>query len=164
MTMKKLNKIAALLLALAMALALTACGGSEAGSGDSSAAPKTTSATGDMVTAEVPEGWSLVTGSDMFGTPTADFVCHSESYQVGDAYLQIEQASYNLDDLKAILESGSPYGTYAGEQALANGTWYLAENAAAAQLGDKVMLVKGYKCDFGSADVHAVLGSLQWVK
>ena len=165
MTMKKLNKIVALLLALTMALALTACGGSDTGSsGGSSAAPKTTSATGDMVTVEVPEGWSLVTGSDMFGTPTADFVCHSESYKVGDAYLQIEQASYNLDDLKGILESGSPYGTYSGEQALANGTWYLAENAAAAQLGDKVILVKGYKCDLGSAEVHTVLGSLQWVK
>lgn len=160
--MKKFSKIAALLLALVMALSLTACGGSDTGSG--SAAPKTTSAAGDIVTAEVPEGWSLVTGSTMFGNDTADFLCHTESYKVGDPYLQVEQANQDLDGMKAVLESERPYGTYAGEQALANGTWYIAENAAVALLGDKVILVKGYKCDFGSAEVHTILGSLQWIQ
>ena len=54
---------------------------------------------------------------------------------------------------KAILESGNPYGTYNGEKELTNGTWYLAENAASAQIGEKVFMVKGYECDFGSDEV-----------
>lgn len=166
--MKKMNKILAILLALTMMLALAACGGNNGGTengnsgGDS--APQMTSASGDMVTAELPSGWSLVTGTDMFGTDTADIICHSEDYQSGDPYLQVEEYPQDLDSAKAVLESGSPYGTYAGEKELTNGTWYLAENAAVAQIGEKVFMVKGYKCDFGSEEVQTILGSLQWVK
>ena len=69
-----------------------------------------------------------------------------------------------MDGVKAVLESGDPYGTYNGEKGLANGTWYLAENAACAQIGDTVFMVKGYECDFGSDEVQSILGSLQWVK
>lgn len=167
--MKKMNKILAILLALTMMFALVACGGGNNGGGndgnsEGNSAPKTTTASGDMVTAELPSGWSLVTGTEMFGTDTADLICHTEDYQSGDPYLQVEEYPQDLDSAKAVLESGSPYGTYAGEKELTNGTWYLAENAAAAQIGEKVFMVKGYKCDFGSEEVQSILGSLQWVK
>ena len=170
--MKKMNKILAILLALTMMLALAACNGGNSGdssnssnssnSGDS--APKTPAASGDMVTAELPSGWSLVTGTDMNGNDMADFICHAEEFEYGDPYLQVEEYPQDLDSAKAVLESGDPYGTYDGEKELTNGTWYLAENAASAQIGEKVFMVKGYECDFGSDEVQSILGSLQWIK
>lgn len=171
--MKKINKILAFLLALTMVLALAACGGNNGdnsdngnNSADSSnvSAPKTTTASGDMVTAELPSGWSLVTGTDMNGDDMADFICHAEEFEYGDPYLQIEEYPQGLDSAKAVLESGSPYGTYYGEKELTNGTWYLAETAASAQIGEKVFMVKGYECDFGSEEVQSILGSLQWIQ
>lgn len=171
--MKKINKILAFLLALTMVLALAACGGNNGdnsdngnNSADSSnvSVPKTTTASGDMVTAELPSGWSLVTGTDMNGDDMADFICHAEEFEYGDPYLQIEEYPQGLDSAKAVLESGSPYGTYYGEKELTNGTWYLAETAASAQIGEKVFMVKGYECDFGSEEVQSILGSLQWIQ
>lgn len=164
--MKKMNKILAILLAFVMMFALAACGGKDGAetSKDGSETAKTTSVSGDMVTAEIPDGWCLVTGTDMFGIDTADFICPTDEYKSGDPYLQIEEYPQDLDGAKAVLESGSPFGTYAGEKSLANGTWYLAENAAVAQLGEKVIMVKGYKCDFASDEVQSILGSLQWIK
>ena len=90
--MKKMNKILAILLALTTMFALAACGGNNGNSGGNSA-PKTTTVSGDMVTVELPSGWSLVTGTDMFGTDTADVICHTEDYQTGDPYLQVEEYS-----------------------------------------------------------------------
>lgn len=169
--MKKMNKTLAILLALAMMLALAACGGNNGGSGNSGngnnnadSAPKTTTASGDMITVELPSGWSLVTGTDMNGADIADFICHTEKFEYGDPYLQAEEYPQDLDSAKAILESGDPYGTYNGEKELANGTWYLAENAASAQVGEKVFMVRGYECDFGSEEVQNILGSLQWAQ
>ena len=159
--MKKMKKLSALLLAFVMLFALAACGGG-AGSGGGAAA-KTTPVSGDMVTGELPAGWILVTGTDMNGADRVDYICHTENYTVGDPYLQAEEDARNIEDAQALLESGSPFGTYAGEKELANGTWYLAENAAVTQLGDKVMIVRGYQCDFGSEEVQGILGSLQWV-
>lgn len=170
--MKKMNKTLAILLALAMMLALAACDGKNgdngnSGNGNNSAnvsAPQTTTASGDMVTVELPSGWSLVTGTDMNGVDLADFICHAEKFEYGDPYLQVEEYPQDLDSAKAVLESGNPYGTYDGEKELTNGTWYLAENAASAQIGEKVFMVKGYECDFGSEEVQSILGSLQWVQ
>lgn len=155
-----MNKILAILLVLTMMLVLAACNGGN--SGDS--APKTTVVSGDMVTAELPSGWCLVTGTEMNGDDMADFICHTEKFEYGDPYLQVEEYPQDLDSAKAVLESGSTFGTYNGEKGLANGTWYLAENAACAQIGEKVFMVKGYECDFGSDEVQSILGSLQWIK
>jgi len=157
--MKKINKILVIILALTMMLALTACGGNDKNSGGDSAS-KMTTVSGDKVTAELPSGWILVTGTDMIGSDTADFICHTEKFKYGDPYLQVEEIQ-NLKDAQTLLESGNPYGTYAGIKELTNGTWYLAENAAVSQIGEKVLLVKGYQCDFGSDDVQGILGSLQ---
>lgn len=165
--MKKMNKTLAILLALAMMLALAACNGNNGNSGNGNSnvsAPKTTTASGDMVTVELPSGWSLVTGTDMNGVDLADFICHAEKFEYGDPYLQVEEYPQDLDSAKAVLESGNPYGTYDGEKELTNGTWYLAENAASAQVGEKVFMVRGYECDFGSEEVQSILGSLQWVQ
>ena len=100
----------------------------------------------------------------MNGDDMADFICHAEEFEYGDPYLQVEEYPQDLDSAKALLESGDPYGTYDGEKELTNGTWYLAENAACAQIGEKVFMVKGYECDFGSDEVQSILGSLQWIK
>ena len=169
--MKKMNKTLAILLALAMMLALAACNGKNGDNGNSGngnsnnvSTPQTTTASGDMVTVELPSGWSLVTGTDMNGVDLADFICHAEEFEYGDPYLQVEEYPQDLDSAKAVLESGNPYGTYDGEKELTNGTWYLAENAASAQIGEKVFMVKGYECDFGSEEVQSILGSLQWTK
>ena len=150
-----------LLFTAAVLLALPACGGS--GETDSGA-PTTVSASGDMVTAELPSGWSLVSGTDMNGVDLADFICHAEEFELGDPYLQAQEYFGGIEAARAVLESEDPYGTYAGTKELANGTWYLAENAAAAQLGEKALLVKGYQCDFGSEEVQSILGSLQLVQ
>lgn len=149
-----------------MMLVLAAYGGGNSGDSSNSGknAPKTTAASGDMVTAELPSGWSLVTGTDMNGDDMADFICHAEKFEYGDPYLQVEEYPQDLGSAKAVLESGNPYRTYDGEKELTNGTWYLAENADAAQIGEKVFMVKGYECDFGSEDVQIILGSLRWIQ
>ena len=155
-----MKKILTTLLSLTMMLVLAACsGGSNGGS-----VLKTTPVSGDKVTAELPSGWSLVTGTDMNGNDMADFICHAEEFEYGDPYLQVEEYTKDLDSAKELLESGDPYGTYDGEKELANGTWYLAKNAASSQIGEKVFIVKGYECDFGSDEVQSILGSLQWAK
>ena len=129
-----MNKILAILLALTMMLALAACNGGNSGDSSNSnsnsnssnngdSAPKTTAASGDMVTAELPSGWSLVTGTEMNGNDMADFICHAEKFEYGDPYLQVEGYPQDLDSAKAVLESGDPYGTYDGEKELTNGTW-----------------------------------------
>lgn len=150
-----------LLFTVTVLLALPACGGS--GETDSGAS-KMVSASGDMVTAELPSGWNLVSGTDMNGVDLADFICHAEKFELGDPYLQAQEYFGGIEAARAVLESEDPYGTYAGTKELANGTWYLAENAAAAQLGEKALLVKGYQCDFGSEEVQSILGSLQLVQ
>ena len=150
-----------LLFTAAVLLALPACGGSRE---TDSGAPKMVSASGDMATAELPSGWSLVSGTDMNGVDLADFICHAEKFELGDPYLQAQEYFGGIEAARAVLESEDPYGTYAGTKELANGTWYLAENAAAAQLGEKALLVKGYQCDFGSEEVQSILGSLQLVQ
>ena len=148
-------------LTLAMLLALTACGGSGNDSGNAS---EMTLASGDVVTAELPSGWSLISGTDMHGVDLADFICHAEEFEMGDPYLQAQAYWGDIEAVQAVLESEDPYGTYTGTKKLANGTWYLAKNAAATQLGEKALLVKGYQCDFGNEEVQSILGSLKWVK
>ena len=72
-----MKKILTTLLSLTMMLVLAACsGGNNGGS-----AAKTTGVSGDKVTAELPSGWSLVTGTDMNGNDMADFICHAEEFE-----------------------------------------------------------------------------------
>ena len=146
------------LFTVAMLLPLTACGG------PGGSAPKTTSSSGDVVAAEFPSGWSLISGTDMHGVDLADFICHAEKFELGDPYLQAQEYFGGIEAVRAVLESENPYGTYTGTKELANGTWYLAENAAAAQLDEKAIIVKGYQCDFGSDEIQSILGSLQWLQ
>ena len=117
-----------------------------------------------MITAEIPDGWILVSGTEMNGLNRADYICHTEKFSYGDPYLQAEEYGGTFEDQKKVLESGNPYGTYIGEKELANGTWYVAENAAAMQQGDKAFVVKGYLCDFESEEVQNILGSIQWIQ
>ena len=141
-----------------LALSLAACGNK---GGNPS---KTELVIGELIKAEIPDGWCIVTGTEMTGTFGADFICPSENYELGDAYLQAVPDSRDIDKVKDMLVSTNPYGAYSGEVELANGTWYIAENAAAAVIGEKSLLVKGYEIDFGSDEVQSVLGSLQWAK
>lgn len=150
-----------ILFTAAVLLALPACGGlGENGDGK----PKTTSASGDMVEVDLPSGWILISGTDMNGVDLADFICHAEKFELGDPYLQAQEYFGGIEAAQAVLESEDPYGAYAGAKELANGIWYLAENAAAAQLGEKALIVKGYQCDFESDEVQNILGSLRWVQ
>lgn len=143
------------LLVLCALLTLTACGG------DSKKAA--TPVTGEVVSAALPDGWTLITSTDMTGTSGADFLCHAEKYELGDPYLQVTKESRNIEAMRAVLEGEDPFGPYDGAVELDNGTWYIADLAAAAVIGEKVCLVRGYECDFGSDQVRAILGSLQWV-
>lgn len=158
-----MKKIFALALALLMLIALAACG--ETTKSETNTTPtETVTAIGDVVTGVIPSGWSFISGTDMNGADGADFICHAKEYKLGDAYLQAAVYNSGIDDAKAVLESADPYGAYVDEVELPNGTWYIAENAAASLIGDKAMLVKGYQCDFSSNEVQSILGSLNWAK
>ena len=157
--MSKGEKRIAFFLALVMVLAMAACGSSVDNGGS---AAKTTPASGDVVAAELPEGWSLVSGTEMHGVDGADFICHAKEFELGDPYLQATKEDRDITAMRTVLESEDPFGTYYGSKELNNGTWYIAENAAATVIGEKVCLVRGYECDFESAEVQNILGSLQW--
>ena len=153
-----MKKIVAMLLASVIILSLAACGSSPANGGEA----ETTAAAGDVVKAELPGGWSLVSGTVMNGADGADFLCHAEQFELGDPYLQTTQDGRDVEAIREVLESETPFGKYYGPKELANGTWYIAENAAAASIDGKTLLVRGYECDFRSAEVQSILGSLQW--
>ena len=156
-----MKKIFVIALALITLLSFSACSGK---SGGKPAENSTKSATGDVITAEIPTGWSLVSGTEMTGIDSSDFICHSEKYALGDAYLQIAKDERDVSAVEETLKSGETFGAYIGASQLGEATWYIAENAAAALIGEKVCLVRGYKCDFKSAEVQGILGGLQWAK
>lgn len=161
--MKVRNSIVCLLLATVMALVLTACGSS--GGSNAGGLTKTEEKSGDVVSAQVPEGWCFVSGTDMNGADLADFICHADEFELGDPYLQADDASgQTLDEFVAVLESEDPFGEYYGEKQLTNGTWYISKLAAATQLegSDKVLRVRSYECDLQSSEVQQIMGSLQW--
>lgn len=156
-----MRKIIFTVFALALVFSLAACGGSGNNGGGEMEA-KTTPVSGDVVAAQLPAGWSLVSGTEMNGADGADFICRAEEYELGDPYLQTTKDGRDIADVQAVLKSEDPFGMYSGEKELANGTWYIAELAAAADIGGKVCLVRGYGCDFGSDEVQDILGGLQW--
>lgn len=153
-----MKRVISIVLCLIFVLSLTACGST---GGASDASDKTKIVKGEVVTAEISSGWCIITSTEMTGTSGADFICHSEKYEIGDAYLQVATDNRDIDNIKEVLQSTNPYGAYSGEVELANGTWYIAENAAAAVIGEKSVLVKGYESDFSSDEVQSILGSLQ---
>ena len=159
-----MKKCFAVILVIIMLLSLSACGEKTSGGSGGNSGGTVSAVAGDVCTADIPGGWCFVSGSDMNGANSADFICHAKEYKLGDAYLQVEAYGTGIDDAKAVLESATPYGAYSGEADMDNGTWYIAENAAAALIGEKTMLVRGYRCNFNSDEVQAILGSLAWVK
>lgn len=119
--------------------------------------------TGELVSANIPSGWSLVTSSEMTGAAGEDFICKGDPYKAGNPYLQITSDGNDIEKLEQILESEDSYGGYYGEAELSNGTWYLAEKAAGVQLENGICLrVLGYDVDFRSNDVRYILGSLEY--
>ncbi|MGN0628369.1 MAG: hypothetical protein ACI4IW_01940 [Oscillospiraceae bacterium] len=152
-----MKKIIVFLIALAL-LSLAACGGS------AEAEVEMEHVSGDLAVADLPKGWSLVTGTEMNGASEADFICHSEDYQLGDAYLQVTRDGRDVGSIEEVLASETPFGKYYGEAELQNGTWYISENAAACTIDGYSMLVRGYACDFESSEVRNILGSLGWAK
>ncbi|MGN0460153.1 MAG: hypothetical protein ACI4HL_04480 [Ruminococcus sp.] len=156
-----MKKTISAFLCLMLVFLFTACGSND---GTSGASAETKTVTGEVVKAEIPSGWSIVTGTEMTGASGADFICHSEKYEMGDAYFQVTSDGRDLDRIKSVLESADTYGAYSGEAKLANGTWYIAENAAAAAVSERILLVTGYEIDFSSDEVQSILGSLQWAE
>lgn len=167
------NGITAILtcfIALCVAVALGGCSGSgESNNGGSSDLSKVSTPAGghevegELVSAIIPSGWSLVTSSEMTGASGEDFICKGDPYKAGDPYLQVISDGNDIEKLKQLLESGDPYGNYYGEAELGNGTWYLAEKAAGVQLENGICLrVLGYDVDFKSNDVRYILGSLRY--
>lgn len=75
-----MKKISWIIFIVAILLTLTVCGGSGANGDDEF---KTTPASGDVVSAELPSGWSLISGTDMNGVDLADFICHAEEFELG---------------------------------------------------------------------------------
>lgn len=156
-----MKKVMLIVLSLIFVLSFAACGETGGTQDKADTSNKTKAVTGEVIKAEFPSGWCLVTSTEMTGTSGADFICHSEKYEFGDAYLQVIPDSRNVETIKEILVSTDPYGEYYGQVELANGTWYTAENAATAFIGEKTLIVKGYEIDFGSEEVLSILGSLQ---
>ena len=152
-----MKKVLPALLSAALLLSFAACGAS-----GEAASAKTTPASGDVVSADLPDGWTLVSGTDMNGAGGSDYICRSKEFQIGDPYLQAARDDRDAAGMQALLEGEDPFGTYYGSFELANGIWYIAENAAGAVLGEKTLLVKGYECDFQSDEVRTILGSIQW--
>lgn len=159
-----MKKAISIVLCLMFVLSFAACGSNGGSSDKTGTSNKTETVIGEVVKAEIPSGWCIVTSTEMTGASGEDFICHSDKYELGDAYIQTVQDSRDIDKIKEMLISTDPYGAYSGEVELANGTWYLAENAAAAVIGEKVLLVKGYEIDFSSDEVQSILGSLQWAE
>lgn len=162
-----MKRLIMVLLTLCLVFSMAACGEKENAKGDGSSKDgseevKVTTVTGELITVDIPTGWCLVTGTEMTGAGGVDFVCHSEEFEMGDPYIQATIATKDIDGTKETLEAEDVYGAYSGEKELANGTWYIAENAAAVLLDEKVLMVLGYSCDFGSEEVQSILGSIKW--
>ncbi|MGN0174150.1 MAG: hypothetical protein ACI39F_06895 [Acutalibacteraceae bacterium] len=120
--------------------------------------------TGDVITVGIPEGWSLVSGTDMNGANSADFICNAEKFEIGDSYLQVTKNSGDISTVQEQLKSGDTFGKYIDDVDLNGNTWYIAEKAAAAMIGDYACFVSGYECDFSSDEVQQILGSIKWAK
>ena len=164
--MKKsiLCKALTLVLALVFILSLAACDkkdGNDKGNTETKKPAQTF--TGDVIKAAVPSGWSFVTGTDMNGADIADFICHAEEFEFGDPYLQVTKDDRDISAIKELLESEETFGKYIGEVELNGTTWYIAENAASAMIGEKACFVSGYECDFSSEEVQSILGSIKWL-
>lgn len=157
-TMKKRTARTALTLVFVLVLifSLAACGAKDAEK------TETKTFTGDVVTVSIPSGWSLVSGTDMNGANSADFICHVEKFELGDPYLQVTKDDRDIEAIRKVLQSEETFGKYTGEVESNSITWYVAEKAAAAMIGEKACLVCGYECDFSSAEVQSILGSIQW--
>lgn len=147
-----------------LVLSFTACERNGGSSDKPDTSNKVEIDTGEVIKADVSSGWCIVIGTEMTGASGADFLCHSDKYELGDAYIQMVPDGRDIDKIQEMLVSAAPYGAYSGEVELENGTWYLAENAGAAIIGEKNLLVKGYKIDFSSDKVQSILGSLQWAE
>ena len=156
-----MKKILAVIIALVLSLSFSACSGK---GNEKAPDSSSTSVVGEVITAEIPDEWGLVTSTEMTGTGGADFICHSKKYELGDPYLQITKDNRDIAAVQTVLESEKTFGTYTGTSELGGATWYIAENAAATLIDGKVCLVRGYECDFGSDEVHAILGSLRWAE
>lgn len=159
-----MKKVLSIILCLMFILPFAACKTIDNSPNNTSTSNKTETVMGEVIKAEIPSGWCIVTSTEMTGTSGADFLCHSDKYELGDAYIQIMPDSRDINMIKEMLISTDPYGAYSGEVELANGTWYIAENAAAAVIGEKALLVKGYAIDFSSNEVQSILVSLQWAE
>ncbi|MGN0172741.1 MAG: hypothetical protein ACI39E_08155 [Acutalibacteraceae bacterium] len=158
-----MKKVLCIVLCLILACSLAACSSSPAqGENGSQTQVQTKTVTGELVKVDIPEGWSLVTSTDMNGASGADYICHSESFEIGDPYLQAALDTRAIEDIQALFEAGDIFGASLGTADLNGTTWYLAEKAAAALIGEKVCLVLGYECDFSSDEVQQILSTIQW--
>ncbi len=50
---------------------------------------KSQTVTGGVISANIPSGWCMVTGTEMNGASGSDYICHSKEFVLGDPYLQI---------------------------------------------------------------------------
>ena len=157
--MKK-NAILTAFLALVLTFSLAACGAKDDGKTEAT----TQTLTGDVITVSIPSGWSLVSGTDMNGANSSDYICHAEKFEIGDPYLQVAKDDRDIAAIQNVLQSEETFGEYIGEVESNGTTWYVAENAAAAMVSEKACLVRGYECDFSSTEVQGILSSIQWAE
>ena len=162
--MKKTITIA---LALIMLVFFAACGNNADTGDDSSAGTNTASelvtetVTGELITADIPEGWCLITSTDLNGAIGEDFIYHvanTDDIQIGDPYIQVKKGNGNLEEVKESL--GDAFGTAVDPITTGDTTWYGRENGICAQMGDTIILALPYECDFSDTEVQAILGSI----
>ena len=159
-----MKKLFLTLLSLIMLLSVIACGNSEKKDANTAKdrQEKSKSVSGDVIKAEIPGSWCFVSGTDMNGANGSDFICHAKKYELGDPYLQVTKDDRSIEKVTEVLESEEIFGKYYGSFELNGNTWYIAENAATALVGENTCLVRGYECDFSSDEVRSILGTIQW--
>ena len=142
-----MKRIFALALIAVMVFSMAACGG---GGG--------TQVTGDVVSASIPSGWCMVSGTEMFGQDSCDFICHSKEYELGDAYMQIATSFSDYDSTRAAY-ADSAWGDPV--EFTVNGiTWSGADLGICADIGGTVVTVACYNVDFNDKEVQEILGTI----
>ena len=167
--MKKFFLVAFVVLVM---VAFVACGndgadGSNEETSDSSSQTveaveeKTEVISGENISAAIPEGWCHITSEELNGVSGEDFIYHvadKGDINFGDPFLQVKIYHGDLEEAKESLATG--FGEAISPLVTGETTWYGAEDGICTQIGDAVVIVLNYECDWNDGEVQTILGSI----